>query len=108
MQQLIDVYGDSVDKVIQGNTSNIIYLKSTDDSMIETLSKMSGETHRANINQKTVSRDVEAMAGNLTANEGKISYNMSTEKVPVISTNDLAFIGERNSIVFTKLTSPTR
>ena len=27
LQQLIDVYGDSVDKVIQGNTSNIIYLK---------------------------------------------------------------------------------
>ena len=30
LQQLRDVYGDSVDKIVQGNTSNIIFLKSTD------------------------------------------------------------------------------
>ena len=30
LQQLKDVYGDSVDKIVQGNTSNIIFLKSTD------------------------------------------------------------------------------
>ena len=46
LQQLKDVYGDSVDKIVQGNTSNIIFLKSTDDRMIETLSKMSGIRHK--------------------------------------------------------------
>ena len=37
LQQARDVYGDSVDKIIQGNVANIVFLKSTDDTMIETL-----------------------------------------------------------------------
>jgi len=37
LQQLKDVYGDSVDKIVQGNASNIVFLKSTDDDMLKTL-----------------------------------------------------------------------
>lgn len=95
--KLKDVYGDSVDKIVQGNTSNIVFLKSTDDSMLETLQKMSGTTHRSYIDQKTVTRDMEKL---MLANEGKASYMMQTKEVPVISYNDMAFIAERNSIVF--------
>lgn len=97
LQQLKAVYGDDVDKIVQGNVSNIVFLKSTDDDMIETLEKMSGKTHRSYTNQKQVTRDIEKI---WLRNEGMVTYTMSTEEAPVISYNDMAFISERNSIVF--------
>lgn len=103
LQQLRDVYGESVDKIVQGNTSNIVFLKSTDDSMIDTLQKMSGTTHRSFTDSKTVTRDMEKI---LLKNEGKTSYTMTTREVPVISYNDMAFISPRNSIVFRAGDSP--
>lgn len=106
LQQLRDVYGDSVDKIVQGNVSNIVFLKSTDDSMLDTLQKMSGTTHRSYTDSKTITRDTEAIFKNITANEGKVSYTMTTREVPVISYNDMAFISERNSIVFRAGDSP--
>jgi type IV secretory pathway TraG/TraD family ATPase VirD4 len=99
LQQLRDVYGESVDKIVQGNTSNIMFLKSTDDSMIETLSKMSGTRHVAYRDSKTVTKDTERLVKGLNV-EGKVSYTMSTKEEPVISYNDMAFISERQSIVF--------
>ena len=101
--RLRDVYGDSVDKIVQGNTSNIVFLKSTDDSMLDTLQKMSGTTHKAFTNSKTITRDMEKI---VMKNEGKVSYTMSVQEVPVISYNDMAFISERNSIVFRAGDSP--
>lgn len=100
---LRDVYGDSVDKIVQGNTSNIVFLKSTDDSMLDTLEKMSGKTHVARKNSKQVTRDIEKL---FLPNEGKVAYTMSAEERPVISYNDMAFISERNSIVFRAGDSP--
>lgn len=79
------------------NTSNIIFLKSTDDSMLNTLSSMSGKTHNAYREAKNVTQDVEQL---LTPNEAKISYTISVKEEPVISYNDLAFLPERNSVVF--------
>lgn len=103
LQQLRDIYGESVDKIVQGNTSNIIFLKSTDDSMMKTLETMSGITHKSFIDQKTVTRDMEKM---FLMNEGKASYMMQTKEVPVISYNDMAFIEDRNSMVFRAGDSP--
>lgn len=103
LQQLRDVYGESVDKIIQGNTENIVFLKSTDDSMIDTLVKMSGTTHEARVDQKTVTRDNERL---LSKNEGKISYTMATKERPVIEFNDFMFIEARNSIVIKAGVSP--
>lgn len=103
LQQLRDVYGESVDKIIQGNTENIVFLKSTDDSMIDTLVKMSGTTHEARVDQKTVTRDNERL---LYKNEGKISYTMATKERPVIQFNDFMFIEARNSIVIKAGVSP--
>lgn len=85
------------------NTSNIVFLKSTDDAMIDTLEKMGGKTHQTHVDSKTISRDQEKM---FMQNEGKISYTMSTTEVPVISYNDMAFIPPRNSIVFRAGDSP--
>lgn len=99
LQQLRDVYGESVDKIVQGNTSNIVFLKSTDDSMLDTLQKMSGTRHRAYRDSKTVTKDTERLVKGLNV-EGKVSYTMTTKEEPVISYNDMAFISERNSIVF--------
>lgn len=92
-----------MDKIVQGNTSNIVFLKSTDDSMLDTLQKMSGTTHRAYTDSKTVTRDMEKI---WMKNEGKVSYTMTTREQPVISYNDMAFISERNSIVFRAGDSP--
>ena len=94
-----DVYGDSVDKIVQGNTSNIVFLKSTDDTMLETLSKMSGTRHKTYKDSKTITRDMAALTS-FNKNEGKTSYTMTTKEEPVISYNDMAFISPRNSIVF--------
>lgn len=103
LQQLRDVYGDSVDKVIQGNTSNIVFLKSTDDSMIDTLQKMSGVRHVTYGDSKTVTVDKERL---FMQNEGKVSIQYQTKEEPVISYNDFAFISERNSIVLRAGDSP--
>ncbi|SIO86940.1 type IV secretory system conjugative DNA transfer family protein [Nocardiopsis sp. JB363] len=98
LQQLRDVYGDSVDKIVQGNTSNIIFLKSTDDSMLETLEKMSGKTHRVYRDSKQITQDMNKVIGGKT--QGAVSYTMSTQEEPLIKFNDMYFIPERNSIVF--------
>lgn len=97
LQQLKDVYGDSVDKIVQGNAANLVFLKSTDDTMIDTLTKMSGTMHKAFANSKSVTQDVEKIA---MQTEGKVTRQIQLEEVPVISYNDLAFLPPRNSIVF--------
>lgn len=71
--------------------------------MIDTLQKMSGVTHKSFVDSKTIQRDIQKL---MMQNEGKASYTMTTKEVPVISYNDMAFISERNSIVFRAGDSP--
>lgn len=85
------------------NTENIVFLKSTDDAMIDTLVKMSGVTHEARVDQKTITKDNDRF---LNKTEGKISYTMATKERPVIQFNDFMFIKERNSIVIKAGSSP--
>lgn len=87
------------DFIVTHNTSNIIFLKSTDDTMIDTLVKMSGTRHTTYRDSKTVTMDNERMVKS-TSVKADVSYTMGTVEEPVISYNDLAFISERNSIVF--------
>ena len=105
LQQLKDVYGDSVDKIVQGNASNIVFLKSTDDDMLKTLETMSGVTHRSRADSKTITSDMGNVT-NLNRNKGEMSYNIATKEEPVISFNDMAFIPDRNSMVFRAGDSP--
>lgn len=74
--------------------------------MLDTLQKMSGTTHKSFTDSKTVTRDMETIFKGMSANEGKASYTMTTKEVPVISYNDMAFISERNSIIFRAGDSP--
>lgn len=97
LQQLRDVYGESVDKIVQGNASNIVFLKSTDDTMLDTLVKLSGTRHVVNQDSKTVTKNVKDVVGQV---DGRVSYTSSAKEEPVISFNDLVFLPERNSIVF--------
>lgn len=80
------------------NTSNIVFLKSTDDSMIETLEKMSGKTHRSYRDSKQISQDLDKVIGGKT--EGRVSYTMNTKEEPLISYNDMAFISPNQNIIF--------
>lgn len=78
------------------NTSNIVFLKSNDDEMIERLQKLSGNTHVTYQDSKTVTRDAERL---MMQTEGKISYNISTQERSVLSYNDFATLPPRNAIL---------
>lgn len=99
LQQLKDVYGDSIDKILQGNTGNIIYLKSTDDSMLETLQNMSGTRHEARMDSQTITENARAK---FNANDSKLTKTTSIKEVPVISKNDMLLVPKNNSMVFGK------
>ena len=103
LQQLRDVYGESVDKIVQGNTSNIVFLKSTDDSMLDTLQKMSGTKHVTMRDSKTITEDKSRL---FWRTNPLVNITISTKEMPVIAYNDMAFIPERNSIVFRAGDSP--
>lgn len=97
MQQLKDVYGDTQDKNIQGNTSNLVFLKSNDvDSTIKDLVSLTGIRHVAHKDSKSVQRDISDL---LTPNEGKLSYTMSAKEEATISMNDFLFLPPQNWIV---------
>ena len=97
LQQLKDVYGDSIDKILQGNTGNTIYLKSTDDSMLDQLEKMSGVMHYVSKESKTVTRDNQAIMNKVDA---KTSVTTSKKERPVINKNDMLLIPKCNDMVF--------
>lgn len=82
---------------MQGNTSNIVFLKSTDDSMLDTLEKMSGKCHRVYRNSKNVTKDNTSPFWQI---DPKVTFTYAVVEEPVIQYNDLAFLPERNSIVF--------
>lgn len=99
LQQLKDVYGDSVDKILQGNTGNTIYLKSTDDSMLDTLEKLAGTRHVAVTDSKTVTENKRALFNNV---EGNVSRTTSMKEVPTITKNNMLYIPKCNAMVFGK------
>lgn len=65
--------------------------------MIDTLVKLSGTRHVAKTDSKTITKDLKDIVGKV---DGKISYTRSVKEEPVISSNDLMFLPERNSVVF--------
>lgn len=81
------------------NTNNIIFLKSTDDTMIQTLSDMSGTRHVAYNDSKTVTKDTKSVLKSVST-EGKYSITVSTKEEPVLSKNDFFLLPPRNSIVY--------
>lgn len=103
LQQIRDVYGDSADRIIQGNAANLVFLKSNDGAMLDELSKLSGTRHKVYRDSKTVTEDKGELA---FRTEGKVSYTMSAKEEPVISVTDLVNLPERNSVIFRAGDSP--
>jgi len=68
---------------VQGNASNIVFLKSTDDDMLKTLETMSGVTHKVRADSKTVTSDMSNIT-ELNRNEGKMSYNIATKEDVIV------------------------
>lgn len=85
-----------------GNKS-IVFLKSTDDAMLDTLQKMSGTTHKVFDDQESITTDTERL---FWRKNGSKTTTYSVKEVPVISYNDMAFIPMCNSIVFRAGDSP--
>jgi type IV secretory pathway TraG/TraD family ATPase VirD4 len=98
LQQLTEVYGGSVESILQSNTANLIFLKSTDAELIEKLSKMSGQRHVAYRGSKTVTKDMEDLL-QFKSVEGRVSYTMALDTENVVLANDLAFLPDRNWVV---------
>ena len=96
---------NDVETKIKSLVITIRFLKSTDDDMLKTLETMSGVTHKVRADSKTVTSDMSNIT-ELNRNEGKMSYNIATKEEPVISFNDMAFIPDRNSMVFRAGDSP--
>ncbi len=59
LQQLRDVYGDSVDKIVQGNASKHRLLWSQQTTILKP-ETMSGVTHKVRADSKTVTSDMVA------------------------------------------------
>jgi hypothetical protein len=98
LQQLTEVYGGSVESILQSNTANLIFLKSTDAELIEKLSKMSGQRHVAYRGSKTVTKDMEDLL-QFKPVEGRVSYTMALDTENVVLANDLAFLPDRDWVV---------
>lgn len=97
LQQLRDVYGDSVDKIVQSNTAVFVYLISNDSDMLEELSKQAGTTHVARAKQKTISKDLDDVVDQMDSNVG---YQVTTEEEPLFSVNQLmSFTNGENMVL---------
>lgn len=101
LQQLKDVYGDSVDKIVEANVSNIVYLKGNDAAhggMLETLALTSGSTDRVYTSSKSLTEDPKAI---LAVNRTTVSgMSMQSKTEDLISVNNLLRLARNNSVVF--------
>lgn len=86
LQQLRDVYGESVDKIVSSNTAVFIYLISNDTDMLQDLSRQAGNTHVSRPSSKNVTKDVGAL---YNATKSDVSYTYSTQEEPLFSVDKL-------------------
>lgn len=96
LQQLKDVYGETANKTIEGNTANIVYLKSTDDELIDNLSNRTGIVHRSYQNGKSLTED---MARFGKKKDSVITRNYGLEQENVIPKNAFMSMPMANSIL---------
>lgn len=96
LQQFRDVYGDSVDKIVQSNTAVFMYLISNDTEMLEMLSKQAGTTHRTRATNKTINEKHGQFINDVDDN---VSIQYATEEEPVFTINDLLSFTTGESMV---------
>ncbi|EHT3670503.1 TraM recognition domain-containing protein [Staphylococcus pseudintermedius] len=96
LQQLRDVYGESVDKIVSSNTAIFMYLISNDTEMLEELSKQAGTKHVTRARQKNVSQSVGNMVDTV---DDSVGYVYQTEEEPLFTVNELMSFTNGESMV---------
>lgn len=96
LQQLRDVYGESVDKIVSSNTAIFMYLISNDTEMLEELSKQAGTKHVARARQKNVGQSIGNVIDSVDEN---VSYVYQTEEEPLFTVNELMSFTNGESMV---------
>lgn len=82
---------------MQGNIGDIIYLKSTDDTMLSTLQDLSGTKYEASLD----SRSVRYKAKNIiNPVDQEINETTTDKSKPVVSKNDMLLMPRGNALVF--------
>jgi len=99
-QQMREIYGEAVEKVIRANAANIIFLKSNDKELVDELVRLSGTRHKLQQKGKSVSRKLGDM---VTVSEPVINYNSDYSETTALTANDLLFLAGQspgNAITF--------
>lgn len=100
LQQLRDVYGDSIDKIVSSNTAVLMYLISNDMDMLEDLSKIAGSTHVARQTGKTYSKK----HGAVELIDENISYNVQENEERLFTVDELMSFTNGEAMVLTAVT----
>lgn len=98
LQQLKDVYGDSVDKIVSSNTAVLMYLISNDKDMLEDLSKLAGTEHVARVTGKTFSKK---HGGVIETIDENVSYNVQENEERLLTVDDLMSFTNGEAMVLT-------
>lgn len=84
---------------MQGNSGNLVYIKSTDDSMLETLQTLAGMTHLSYRDNKSVTLDSRRQFNQA---DSKVTISASVHEVPVISKSEMLNVPRANMMIFGK------
>lgn len=95
LQQFRDVYGESVDKIVQSNTAVFMYLISNDTNMLEELSKQAGTTHTVRAQNKNISEE----RGIINTIDNAVTTQYGVEEEPLFSINELLSFTSGESMV---------
>lgn len=96
MQQLEAVYGGDKNKIISGNSNNLVFLKSNDVTMIDELVSVAGKTHVERVNSMTVSENLQARVQKM---DGRVSKTKSVLEEDVLPRNAFLYIKRFEAIV---------
>src|SRR5699024_9758453 len=96
LQQLRDVYGESVDKIVSSNTAIFTYLISNDTDMLEELSKQAGNTHVSRPTSKNVTQNNGFFKNKI---EDEVSYSFQTQEEPLFTVDKLMSFTNGESMV---------
>lgn len=96
LQQFRDVYGDSVDKIVQSNTAVFMYLISNDTDMLDMLSKQAGTTHKARATNKSINEKRTDMIDSM---DEMVQTQYSVDEEPLFSINELLSFTTGESMV---------
>ena len=96
MQQLEAVYGGDKNKIISGNSNNLVFLKSNDVTMIDELVSVAGKTHVERVNSMTVSENLQAR---VQKTDGRVSKTKSVLEEDVLPRNAFLYIKRFEAIV---------